>query len=704
MILLASFPRSGNTFFRNVLFEVYGLKSSEYYLDAKHPLEDGYREYPFIKTHELPSNLDEFDADIHAVYLVRDGRDAVCSMAHHRSDLISPGSDYRQNLKEAIIAARGSFFGGWSRNAEEWLERADLIIRFEDLIRDPISTVEKLRKVFDLPEAIVKNLPTFEKLKFGIPKYGHGMDPNASDVEKVRKSGKFFRQGKTGGWKEDMPVDLHDLFWSYHGETMEKFGYSRSGELHDLNPEFDHALQAKLGVASQSKPPKKYKVLIESNKIVSPDNDGVKRYQVELLKSLLPVVENPVSNWEIDLYIQGNIKPLLHCKDLVLQSFLLDQTKLSIATRILNILLTAERNLVAIVPSGFVRFLAKNEITIVQTIYQFLRRVLVSPIRFLRNRGLHEEATHPQIPGEDAGARFDAYDLVHIPLKQHYAPFLNTQAKMVVTIHDLTHLYFPDHHTESNFSMADEGMRFAIDRRAHLIAVSQSTKNDILDSTPVPEGKVHLIYEAADRKKFNFKINEEDRQIAREKYLSKFDEPYIICLSTMEPRKNLLNTISAYILLRQENPDIGLKLMIAGKKGWNTDSIFSMAEDHSDHIFFTGFVDDEDLAYLYSGALAMSYVSFYEGFGLPPLEAMCCRTPVIYGNNSSLIEVVGDGGLPADPYDVNDIKTQFGRIFFDTALRDRTAEAALKQSLKFSWRDTAIETLELYKGIIDDKV
>jgi len=154
--------------------------------------------------------------------------------------------------------------------------------------------------------------------------------------------------------------------------------------------------------------------------------------------------------------------------------------------------------------------------------------------------------------------------------------------------------------------------------------------------------------------------------------------------------------------LRQENPDISLKLVIAGKKGWSADSIFSMAEDYKDHIFFTGFVDDEDLAYLYSSALAMSYVSFYEGFGLPPLEAMCCGTPIIYGNNSSLIEVVGDVGLPADPYDVNDIKTQYERIFYDTGLRDRKAKAALKQSLKFSWRDTAIDTLELYKRIIDD--
>ena len=704
MILLASFPRSGNTFLRNVLFEVYGLKSSEFFLDTAHPLEDGYREYPFIKTHELPSNLDEFDPDIPVVYLVRDGRDAVCSMAHHRSDLISPGSNYRQNLKEAIIAARGSFFGGWSRNAEEWLERADLIIRFEDLIRDPINTVEKLRKIYPLPKPVVENLPTFKTLKFGIPKYGHGMNPNASDEEKVEKSGKFFRQGKTGGWKEDMPDDLHDLFWSYHGETMEKYGYARGGEVHDLNSDFDHVLLAKLGVAPHNKPSKKYKVLIESNKIVSPDNDGVKRYQVELLKSLLPVVENPGSNWEIDLYIQGNIKPLLHCKDLVVQSFLLDQTKLKFATRISNLLLTAERNLVAMIPKAFVRFLAENKITIFHTIHRFLRSVLISPIRFMRYREARKEAPTPQMPGEDAGDKFDAYDLVHIPLKQHFAPFLKTQTKTVITIHDLTHIHFPDHHTEANISNADEGMRFAIDNQAHLIAVSLSTKNDILDNTLISEDKVHLIYEAADRKKFNSKSNEVDRQIAREKYMINFGKPYIICLSTLEPRKNLINTINAYILLRQQNPDIPLKLVIAGKKGWSAESILSLAKDYRDHIIFTGFVDDDDLAYLYSGALAMSYVSFYEGFGLPPLEAMCCGTPVIYGNNSSLIEVVGDGGLPADPHDVNDIKTQFERMFFDTDLRDHLAKAALKQSLKFSWRDTAIETLGLYKRIIDDNV
>jgi hypothetical protein len=113
MILLSSFPRSGNTFLRNILFEVYGMESSEFHRMTDQYLDDDFRIYPFVKTHDLPSVLHEFDAGIPAVYLVRDGRDSVCSMAHHRSDLVAPGSDYLQNLKEAIIATKGSFFGGW---------------------------------------------------------------------------------------------------------------------------------------------------------------------------------------------------------------------------------------------------------------------------------------------------------------------------------------------------------------------------------------------------------------------------------------------------------------------------------------------------------------------------------------------------------------------------------------------------------------
>jgi len=702
MIWLSSFPRSGITFVRNILYEVYGLESSTFHRETSYPIDVGYNKYPFVKTHELPSTFRKFDGSIPVVYLVRDGRDAVCSMAHHRADLIEPGSDYYENLKEIIFAEKNSHFGGWSKNAEEWLNVADLVIRFEDLLADPIKTVAKLRSVYPLPEPKLEALPTFEALKFGIPKYGAGRDLDISEQEKKSRAKKFFRRGRSGAWKADMPEDLQDLFWSLHGETMSKFGYSETGEVLDPHPDFDANLLSKFGDAVDYRHAKKRKVLIESNKIVSPDNDGVKRYQVELLKSFLPVVESPHSRWQIDLYIRGKITPLRDCREILFQGFLAEHVPEKIQTS--EKLARGEKKLVELVPRGFVRLLEKNGITVFHTCYELMRGLAISVVKLVG--GGNNGANKKLLPVQDNGVRekLNSYDLIHLPLKQHYKPFQKTQNKKVITIHDLTHLHYPEFHTGENVSNADKGLKFAIDSNADLIAISQSTSKDILKGTPVSTEKVHLIYEAADRTKFNFKINNVDRQRAKEKYGLYFHEPYIICLSTLEPRKNLKNTIKAYILLRQDHPEIPLKLVIAGKKGWDTESIYSAAGEYSDHIFFTGFVDDDDLACLYSGATALSYVSFYEGFGLPPLEAMCCGTPVIYGNNSSLIEVVGEGGLPADSYDLNDIKTQYERIFFEDGLRDSKSKAALKQSLKYSWRDSAIETLNLYERIIDDKV
>ena len=693
MIWLSSFPRSGNTFFRNILFEVYGIETSTFHRESTYPLDPGFLSYPLVKTHELPSTLEEFGANIPAVYLVRDGRDAVCSIAHHRSDLIAPGSDYYQNLKEAIIADGESFFGGWSRNAEEWLEKADLIIRYEDLIKDPLGTVERIRKIFDLPEPDRNSIPTFEDLKNGIAKYGAGRDHLASERDKRAQAQKFFRRGKAGCWKDEMPEELHDLFWSYHGDMMEKYGYSLDGKIQALDPDFDNVIAEKLGAPPLQRSSRPYKVLIESAKIVSADNDGVKRYQVDLMRALLPAVGNSKSRWDIDLYIQNKVVPLEEAREYILQSFVKEDIVLG---------KKLEQRLVVLVPRRLVKFLNDHNITAFHTMYESLKSVLARVVRWSDLIALRAHRDHNIDTSVIPDTVLDDYDLVHIPLKQHCAPFKRARNKMLVTVHDLTHLYFPGHHSPRNIANAQEGLDFIDKKDADVIAISQSTKDDLLKFTSLPGGRIHLIYQAVDRRKFNFKINQDDCRKIRTKYGLNFDVPYIVCLSTLEPRKNLINTIQAYISLREEYPDTPLKLVIAGKKGWNAGNIFTAARDYADHIFFTGFIDDDDLAYLYSGAVAMSYLSFYEGFGLPPLEAMSCGTPVIYGNNSSLIEVVGAGGLPADPSDVTDIKNQFETIFYNVELRKVKSNEALKQSLKFSARKAAIQTLALYEEIIDN--
>ena len=225
MIWLASFPRSGNTFFRNVLYEVYGIQSSEYHLEEDKKVKADFAEYPVVKTHLLPHQLPPELQAAKSVYLVRDGRDAITSIAHHRRDIVAPGSNMYMNLFEAILARGGSFFGGWSENVKQWSEKADILIRFEDLIADPLTQVERLRSIMDLPEPRLEQLPTFESLKFGTPQYGSGEHKVFTPEAKKLHAQKFYRRGKVGSFRDELPYAFQLLFWWKHRRQMKKMGY-----------------------------------------------------------------------------------------------------------------------------------------------------------------------------------------------------------------------------------------------------------------------------------------------------------------------------------------------------------------------------------------------------------------------------------------------------------------------------------------------
>jgi len=227
MLWLASFLRSGNTFFRNALYEVYGLPSSAYHRDPNRVLDPDYATYPIVKTHLLPEQLPEAYRHWPAVYLLRDGRDALVSVAHHRKDITAPGSNFYLNLLQAIVAPGGSHFGGWSRNVDAWTARGALVIRFSDLVRQPLVELERLRALIELPPARPDKLPTFQQLKFGQPKY-------QATAAVVHGNQKHFRKGRVGGWKEEMPPELQALFWFLHGDTMRAHGFT-AGELAEVH-------------------------------------------------------------------------------------------------------------------------------------------------------------------------------------------------------------------------------------------------------------------------------------------------------------------------------------------------------------------------------------------------------------------------------------------------------------------------------------
>jgi hypothetical protein len=223
LIWIASYPRSGNTFFRHVLKRVYGVDSFEKYAwgPGHTPLKmDGYTElgerslaemsadseHYFVKTHDLP------DDDNPAIYLLRDGRDALISHAHftlqYDQKVANPSPAMFYDTLRSLIETDSSF-GGWSGNVRAWIARSapTAIVKFEDLISDPLSSVRQAMDQirFRLPEAPFLEPLTFDELHRTFPQ--------------------FFRRGEVGSWRKEMPRDLHELFWRRHGQTMRQRGY-----------------------------------------------------------------------------------------------------------------------------------------------------------------------------------------------------------------------------------------------------------------------------------------------------------------------------------------------------------------------------------------------------------------------------------------------------------------------------------------------
>ena len=178
---------------------------------------------------------------------------------------------------------------------------------------------------------------------------------------------------------------------------------------------------------------------------------------------------------------------------------------------------------------------------------------------------------------------------------------------------------------------------------------------------------------------------------------------YVLSLCTFEPRKNLAQLISCFVQLIQQEKLTDLRLVLVGNLGWKYEAIFAelaSAKALQDRIVITGFVADEDLAALYSGSLFFAYPSFYEGFGLPPLEAMQCGVPVITSNTSSLPEVVGDAGLMVAPRDTDGWCQAMLRLGSESGMRETMAQKSLEQAKRFSWDECASQTLNAYQTAI----
>jgi glycosyltransferase involved in cell wall biosynthesis len=690
MIWLSSYPRSGNTFFRNILLEVYGLESSSFYQGVGKP--ENYKEFPFVKTHMLPQETIPNDPSIKAVYLIRDGRDALVSMAHQRKDIYEADSDFRENFIEAMVAAEGSYFGGWSINTEEWIKRADVVIRFEDLIIDPIKQVDRLGTLFPLPQKNIEKLPTFEKMKFGKPVYGRGKRIANSVEEEEEIIRKSFRKGKAYGWKDELDRELQNLFWSYHRNAMDRMGYDIKGGIKQLHPDFDYNLLKALGKETPPPPKKKY-ILIEGNKLSMNQNDGVKRYLLELLKALYPVTLNPNAPWEIDLFFKNEIIPLREYGETL---FDVEKSENSF-NKLARVFKVIKQLIKIIIPAQHQENFAKNTKQLFLKAGLKVTRTKARISYFFNRLNSGEVAAKEKFEAQIADLNLDKYDIIHVPLPQHYEQFIGHDNQFLVTIHDLTHKLFSEYHTAENIRVAEGGFQFFEQQKAKYICISESTKSDVLEHTSIQKDSLHVVYEAADSEKFRPNVNNNKGQYTRSLYAIP-DVPFLLTLSTLEPRKNLLNTIKAFDLLLDECPGLNINLVIGGRNGWKSKELLQLK--HQKHIIFTGFINENDLPILYNEAEALCYVSHYEGFGLPPLEAMSCMTPVIYGDNSSMKELFEGYGLAAEPGDIVSIKNQMKQIVTNDVLKKELKMKSIERTFDFSWRQTAIDTLAVYDAII----
>lgn len=301
--------------------------------------------------------------------------------------------------------------------------------------------------------------------------------------------------------------------------------------------------------------------------------------------------------------------------------------------------------------------------------------------------------------------------LIRIPLtlsaelRRHPVDVLHVQftsppfapCPVVVSIHDLSFEHLPQTFKRRSRTQLRMTVRHSAKKASQVVALSEHARADILATYGLRPEKVSVI-PLAPPPHFGPVTNQGELQRVRQTY--DIDSDYILSVGSIQPRKNLSRLIAAYSSLRRARPEVKLpKLVLVGKCAWLYDELLRTINelDVCNSVILTGYVPEADLPALYSGALCFVYPSYFEGFGLPPLEAMKCGAAVIVGNRTSLPEVVGDAGILVDPFDVDDIAQAIERVISDSNLRSHLRAKGLERARLFDWRETARQTLAVYE-------
>jgi len=272
----------------------------------------------------------------------------------------------------------------------------------------------------------------------------------------------------------------------------------------------------------------------------------------------------------------------------------------------------------------------------------------------------------------------------------HYIPRFSP-VKRIATIFDLSFLHFPEMFNKKDLWQLTNWTKFSAANADHIITISNFSKQDIISQYKIDKTKITVAYPGYDREKYRFQVPGYRLQEIQRKYQT--SDNYIIYIGTIQPRKNLIRLIEAVSRID------ALTLVVVGKKGWMFDETLQTSRELriEERVKFLGFIPSDELPDLIAGAKAFVMPSFWEGFGIPVLEAMACGTPVIVSNSSSLPEVAGKAGILVDPYSVDQIEQAIRTIISDKKLHQKYLELGLLQVEKFSWEKMAKTTLKVFE-------
>jgi alpha-1,3-rhamnosyl/mannosyltransferase len=283
----------------------------------------------------------------------------------------------------------------------------------------------------------------------------------------------------------------------------------------------------------------------------------------------------------------------------------------------------------------------------------------------------------------------------------NFVPF-RVSFPTVLTIHDLSPLRLPETHRSEWVEIFKARVPAAIASCRHILVDSESTRLEVLDFFPEAEGKITLAHLGV-RDHYR-PMNEEETRPVLDR-LGLVHGGYILAVGTLEPRKNLPRAVKAFSLLPQEIRR-RYPLVIAGMKGWLNEDFDRVVHGlvEAGEAKMVGFVPDHQLNALYAGARVLVYPSIYEGFGLPPLEAMASGTPVITGNLTSLPEVVGEAGIMVDPFEIDALKQAICELIEDEALHSKFSVLGVERAKGFTWKKTAEISIDVFDKVSRNEI